>query len=178
MRRAAPATPTRMLGTTLAVMSDPFAKQPQDNPDQALIIAMTPITIAFVIGLFVIGAVMVLFVVTEPAVRGVGLLVGVVLGLVSWFAPRRIIRGALDRARDRGVEPSAVPDAVRSAVFAGIAAAEVPALVAVVLVVESGHDVGALLVSLPVAIVSLIFNVSGPDALRQHLARLREPSAR
>jgi len=158
-------------------MSDPFAKQPSDNPDQALIIAMTPITIAFVIGLVMIGAVMVLFIVAEPTVRGVGILIGVILGLVSWFAPGRIIRGALDRARDRGVEPSAVPDVVRTAVFTGIAAAEVPALVAVVLVVESGHDVGALLISLPVAIVSLMVNVSGPDALRRHLARLREPSA-
>jgi len=172
-----PATPTRILGATLLGMSDPFAKRPSENPDQALILAMTPITIAFCIGLVVIGAVMVLFIVPEPTVRGVGILVGVVLALVSWFAPGRIIGGMLDRARDRGVEPAAVPDVVRSAVFTGIAAAEVPALVAVVLVVEGGHDVGALLISLPVAIVSLMFNVSGPDALRRHLARLREPSA-
>jgi hypothetical protein len=161
--------------------------QPAGAPvsDEQLVQALTRITAMFCGGLVIVLLAGVLFIVEDPTVRITGLALGVLLGLASWFVPVVVIRSVLAKAASAAAQPDGVAQAqtesdgaagvVRAAAMVGLACAETPAMLALVFAVVDGHDVGALVIAVPVAIASLIFNVSGPAAVRRHLARLRSP---
>jgi hypothetical protein len=93
---------------------------------------------------------------------------------VSLIVPVLVIRWTLTSAARRGVAPGTEAGIVRTAAFMGLVFAETPALLGLVIAVSNdGHDVGALVLSVPCAIVSLFVNVSGPGATRRHLQRLQ-----
>lgn len=145
--------------------------------DATFVRVLSRITIAFCGALVVVGLLGLFVLVPDPVVTLTGLALGLVGGLVSLIVPPLLIRSGLARAR-RPLEPGDEYMVVRTAVFLGIAFAELPPLVALALVVTDGnHDVGALVLTVPFAIVSLVMNVSGPAALRRHLARVRGASA-
>jgi hypothetical protein len=165
------------------VTQPPDAPQTGSTPaapitDESFVRIFARMTGAFCTALAIVGVLGVTVILEQPTVRTTGLAVGVVLGLVSWFGARLIIRTILARATARGVAPAGATAAASTAIFAGIAVAEAPALFGLVypFIVEV-DDVGALVIAVPVAIVSLIVNVSGPSAVRGHLARLRSPIA-
>ncbi len=152
------------------------APQPQAPADDEMVRTLGWITVGFVGGLVIVAALTASLIVPDPTVRLRGVLVGCVLALLAWFLPVAAIRRMLASARhgDVPVAATSAAVAVRTAVFVGVANGEAPALVAVVLAVLDGHDIGALLVAAPVAVVSLVLNVSGPGAVRRHLERLRD----
>lgn len=150
------------------------APQQQAPADDEMVRTLGWITVGFVGGLVIVAALTPSLIVPDPTVRLRGVLVGCVLALLAWFLPVAAIRRMLGSARRADLTDAWGRGAVRTAVFVGVATGEAPALVAVVLAVADGHDVGALLVAAPVAIVSLVLNVSGPAAVRRHLERLRD----
>lgn len=141
--------------------------------DEQIIRTFTFITIAFCGALVLIAALGVVVVVAHGSVRSRGVLIGVVLGLVSWFGSRWITSSALSRAARSGLTDRGVAGPLGVAVFRGVAFAEAPALVGFLLAVVDGVDVGPLVIAVPVAIVAIVVNASGPAAVRRHLAQLR-----
>ncbi|MEZ0447222.1 hypothetical protein [Cellulomonas sp. ICMP 17802] len=141
--------------------------------DDAFVRSFAPITTAFSGALVVTGLLGALVLVPEPTVTPVGLLVGAVLGLVAWFAPTLVIRSRLTSAVRRGEPPERAHATVRAVVMIGIALAEAPALLGFALAVTGGHDIGSFALSIPLAVASLVLNVSGQGAVRRHLDRLR-----
>ena len=134
------------------------------------------ITMSFVFALVLILLLGVLFLVPGRPIGTTGLAVGTVLALLSWFGSRGVTAWAAARAanarRDAGVAASTATASVRTVAFIGIVACEVPGLAGLVLGTAM-HDVGPFLVSIPVAVLALFVNASGPVALRRHLDRVR-----
>ncbi|HEX5331919.1 MAG TPA: hypothetical protein VFW79_04680 [Cellulomonas sp.] len=149
------------------------ASPPPPVSDEQIIRTFTFITIAFCSALVLISALCVFVVVPHGSVRSRGVLIGVALGLVSWFGSRWITSSALDRAARPGLTDKGVAAPLGVAVFRGIAVAEAPALVGFLLAVADGVDVGPLVIAVPVGIVAIVLNASGPAAIRRHLAQLR-----
>lgn len=157
---------------------EPPAARANLDDETALVRPLSLIAYAFCGALVAVGLLGVFVLVPDPVVTAGGLALGLVLGLVSLVVPPLVIRGALQRAAGRTADPAADHGVVRTAVFTGLAVAEVPALVAFAIVASGGnHDVGALVLAVPFAVVSLLVNVAGPGALRRHLQRLRGGAA-
>ncbi|MDM7855509.1 hypothetical protein [Cellulomonas alba] len=148
---------------------------PADLDDEAALVRpLSRIAYAFCAALVAIGLLGAFVLVPDPVVTLGGLALGLGLGLVSLVVPPLLIRGGLRRGTGRTADPASEHAVVRTAVFIGLAFAELPALVALSLVASDGnHDVGALLISVPFAIVSLLVNVAGAGAVRRHLRRIR-----
>lgn len=99
------------------------------------------------------------------------MIVGVALGLVSWFGSRWITNSAHPRVSRTGTkDPAGI---VGGVVLRGIATAEFPALLGLVLAVADRGDVGPLVIAVPLAIVAMVVSASGRSAVRRHLERLR-----
>lgn len=139
--------------------------------DEQIIRMFTLITVAYCGALVMILALGVFVLVPGGPVRTRGVIIGVALGLVSWFASRWITDSAHPRATRTGTRDPA--GTVRAVAFRGIAVAQFPALLGLVFAVDGHADVGALVIAVPVAIVAIVVNASGPGAIRRHLARLR-----
>jgi hypothetical protein len=143
--------------------------------DDEVVRIMKTITVGFAATLVAVALLGVLFIVPDPVIGMSGLAVGVVLGIAAWFLPAVATRRMAASAwRPAGVAGRDVPAVARTIAFVGIALAEMPALLGLVVAVAQGHDVGAFVVSTPVAVVSLFVNASGPAAMRRHLERLRD----
>jgi F0F1-type ATP synthase membrane subunit c/vacuolar-type H+-ATPase subunit K len=147
--------------------------------DELLVRTLTQMTYGFCGALLMVGLLGAFVLVPEPTVTPIGLLIGAVLALVSWFAPTVAIRRQLGIAARRGVAPGQARSAVQTAVLIGAALAEAPALLGLALafVLAGGHDVAPFALSVPVAVASLWLNVSGPAAVRRHLGRARSTIA-
>jgi hypothetical protein len=139
--------------------------------DEQVIRTFTFITVFFCVPLVLFLALGVFVLVPNGSVHARGLIIGVALGLVSWFASRWATSYALSRAARTGATYPA--GAVGTAVFTGIGCAEFPALVGLVLAVADRADVGPFVIAIPVAIVAVVVNASGPGAVRRHLDQLR-----
>jgi hypothetical protein len=148
---------------------------PADLDDETAIVRpLSRIAYAFCGALVAVGLLGVFVLVPDPVVTPAGLALGLGLGLVSLVVPPLVIRGALRRPTGRTADPASDHAVVRTAVFTGLAVAEVPALLAFALVASGdNHDIGALLLAVPFAVVSLLLNVAGPGALRRHLRGVR-----
>lgn len=135
--------------------------------DEQIIRTFTFITIGFCGGLVMVLGLDVLVLVPDSVVRAPGLLLGAVLGLVSWFGSQR----ATSRAPSRSVRSPSLRSGspAGTLAFRGIVVAEVPALIALIVAIADGADVGSVVVAIPVAIVAIIVNASGPGAMRRHL---------
>ena len=142
-------------------------------PDEQLIRTFAWITVAFCGVLVLISAVGVFGLVPDGVVRGRGVVIGLALGLVSWFASRWVVRHALSAGAGRGRGTTSDAAVLGAAVFRAIAAAEAPALAGFAFAVVDGSDLGPVVIAIPLAIVAIIVNASGPRAVRGHLARLR-----
>ena len=115
-----------------------------------------------------------------------GVLIGLGLGLWSWFGSRWITSfglsrfGRTDPTKMAGPTQTAgateLAGAVGVVAFMGIGVAEVPGLLGFVLARGDGADVGPMVVAIPIAIVAIVVNASGPGAMRRHLERLRTVS--
>jgi hypothetical protein len=142
--------------------------------DDELVRIMKTITIGFAATLVAVALLGVLYIVPAPVIGVTGLAVGVVMAIAAWVLPAVTTRWMAASAwRPAGVAGRDVLAVTRTIAFVGIALAEMPALIGLVLAVAGGHDVGAFVVSTPVAVVSLFVNASGPAAMRRHLERLR-----
>ncbi|WP_456845812.1 hypothetical protein [Cellulomonas sp. P5_C6] len=153
---------------------------PQTPPpvsDDELVRSLTPITFAYCGALLLVGLLGALVLVPDPTVTPTGLLIGAGLGLAAWFVPALMIPNRLRFAARQGLAPEQVPGVVRTVVWIGISFATLPAMLGLVVAVSSGHDVGALVFSVPLAMASLVLNVSGPRAVRRHLERARSTVA-
>ncbi|MBO3101906.1 hypothetical protein [Cellulomonas fengjieae] len=147
---------------------------PQTVDDDQLVRSLTPLTYGFCGALLMVGLLGVFVIVPEPTVTPTGLALGAALGLAAWFIPTVVIRRVLAGGARQGVAPGSVAGVVRSAVFLGAAVAEGPALLGFFLAfVLPGGDVAPFALSIPLAVASLWFNVSGPAAARRHLGRAR-----
>lgn len=133
---------------------------------------MTRITAGFASGLVVVGLVAALLATPPIVVATRGLAVGAALAVASWFLPALVTAPMVRSAASRGA-PSGSQVMARTIAFVGIGVAQTPALLALVLTV-GGHDVGAVLLAVPVAIASLFVNASGPGATRRRLETLRD----
>jgi F0F1-type ATP synthase membrane subunit c/vacuolar-type H+-ATPase subunit K len=158
------------------VTTPPTPTPPVPDDDQ-LVRSLAPITFAFSSALVLVGLLGVFVLVPDPTVTPGGLVIGGVLALISWFVPTAVIRNRLANAARQPVAPELVPALVRAIVMIGLSLAEAPALLGLVFAVSSGTDVGPLVLSVPLAIASLVVNVSGPGAVRRHLERLRSTLA-
>lgn len=139
--------------------------------DEQMIRTFTFITIGFCGGLVIVLGLSVLVVVPGSTVRVPGLLLGAVLGLVSWFGSLWVTRRApAGPGRTRSARAGGPATTLA---FRGIAVAETPALVGLVVAIADGADVGALVVAVPIAIVAIVVNASGPGAMRRHLDLVR-----
>ena len=139
--------------------------------DEQIIRMLTRITFAFCGALMVILALGVFVLVPDGSVRTRGMIIGVALGLVSWFGSRWITGFQLSRiARTGTTEPAG---AIGTVAFTGVAIAEFPALLGLVFAISDGVDIGPLVVAVPIAIAAIVLNASGPGAVRRHLDRLR-----
>jgi hypothetical protein len=115
-----------------------------------------------------------------------GVLIGLGLGLCSWFGSRWITSFGLSRSARTGRGEAAGLRATAGATelagtagtiaFMGICVAQVPGLLGFVLARGDGADVGPMVVAIPIAIVAIVVNASGPGAMRRHLERLRTVS--
>lgn len=150
-------------------MTAPTPSAPPVSDDQ-LIRLGTYLSVAFAVPLLMVLALGMFVLVPDAAVHSRGLVIGAALGLVSWFGSRWITSHTLPRSAVSG--PGGVHGAARIVAFRGIAVADLPALLALVLVLAIG-DVGPLVVAVPIAIVAIVVNASGPGAIRRHLDRLR-----
>ena len=151
-------------------MSDLPPAMPPASDDQ-MIRTFTFITVGFCGGLVIVLGLGVFFLVPGSTVRSPGLLLGAVLGLVSWFGSRwvtsRAPSGSVRTPSGRAGGPAS------TLAFLGIAVAEIPALVGLVVAIADGTDVGAIVVAVPIAIVAIVVNASGPGAMRRHLGLVR-----
>jgi hypothetical protein len=151
-------------------MTEPEPTTPPVS-DEQVIHSFTRTTLSFCGALVVVLVLGLFFAVPDSSVRTRGMIIGVALGLVSWFGSRWITGRTLSRVARTGTkEPTG---AIGVVVFLGIAVAEFPALLGLVFEFVSRGDVGAVVVAVPVAIVSIVVNASGPGAVRRHLDRLR-----
>ena len=139
--------------------------------DQQLISKLTRITFAVCGALAVILFLGTSFLFSDGSVRTRGMIIGVALGLVSWFGSRWITSYSLSRAARTGAAD--VTGVVLTVAFSGIAIGETPAMLGLVLAYGTGGDVGSFVIPIPIAIVAIIVNASGPAAVRRHLDRLR-----
>jgi len=139
--------------------------------DEQVIAKFTRITFAFCgsLGLILILGVTVLS--PHSSIGMPGVLVGVALGLGSWFGSRWITSFGISRIAGTG--PTDLAGAVGTAAFMGIGMADAPALIGLVLATGDGADVGPIVIGIPIAILAVIVNASGPGAVRRHLHRLR-----
>ncbi len=153
-------------------MTPPERPWPAPSDDQVVRMFLF-ITIGYA-GALVLILALVPFLFPDGSISVRGLAVGVVLALVSWFGSMWAINWALASAARSG-RPDAVAaaGAVRTATLVGIATAEMPPLLALVYAYLDVSEVGALVVAVPVAIVALVVNVSGPGAVRRHLEQIR-----
>jgi F0F1-type ATP synthase membrane subunit c/vacuolar-type H+-ATPase subunit K len=141
--------------------------------DEQFIKTFTRIGFTFCGGLVLVLALGVFFIVPNGSIHTRGMMIGVALGLVSWFASRWITNYAVSKAANTDPKNQTGAGAISPAVFMGIAFAESPALVGLAVATIDASDVGPLVISVPVAIAAIVFNASGPAALRRHLDRLR-----
>ncbi|HEY8718251.1 hypothetical protein [Pengzhenrongella sp.] len=141
--------------------------------DEEFIKTFTRIGFTFCGGLVLVLALGVFFIAPNGSIHTRGVMIGVALGLVSWFASRWITSNAVSKAANTDPKNQAGAGAIGPAVFMGIAFADTPALVGLALASTDASDIGPLVIAVPVAIAAIIFNVSGPAALRRHLDRLR-----
>ena len=148
--------------------------------DDRLIRSFAPITNAFCYALVMVGLLGAFVIFPDPTTTTTGLLIGAALGLASWFLPTIVIRRRLAGAARRQVPPQLQPALVRTVVMIGLALAEFPALLGFAITASSSastSDIGPFVLSIPLAVASLILNVSGKGAIRRHLDRLRSPFA-
>ena len=141
--------------------------------DEQVISTLTRATIAFCLALVAVLVLGVLFLVPNRSVTITGLAIGVALGLWSWFGSWAVTANAMTRAGRSGSPVQDAAGRVLAVAYMGLAFAEVPALVGLVLARPADSDLGPLVVSVPIAIVAIIANASGPGVVRRRLARLR-----
>ena len=150
--------------------------QPPPPPpsEDHVVAALTRATVMFSGALVVVLLVTVFFLFPQWQLGARGVILGAVLGLLSWVMPSWMISNQLKGAARRGPDPARVPAIVATAAYVGISFAELPALLALVSIfLLGGTDIAAVVVAVPVAVASLWLVVSGPAAVRRHLARLR-----
>lgn len=161
------------LGTSAGyahLMIAPASSRPAVS-DEQVFRTFTFITVFFCVPLVLFLALGVFVLVPNGSVHARGMIIGVALALVSWFASRWITSNALSRAARTGIKDPA--GAVGAVVFRGVACAEIPALVGLLLAVADRADVGPFVIAIPVAIVAVVVNASGPGAVLRHLDQLR-----
>lgn len=139
--------------------------------DEQLISTFTRLTFAFCGALAIILVLGVTVLIPNGSVGTRGMMIGVALGLGSWFGSRWITSYRLSRIARTG--PTEMAGAVGTAAFMGVAVAESPALIGLVIAFGDSADVGPFVIAIPIAIVAIIVNASGPGAVRRHLGRLR-----
>jgi len=141
--------------------------------DEQIIRTFRLLTISFCAGPAVILAMVPLALVPDPTVQVRGLVIGVALGAVAWFGSRWGTSAMAARAVRRGV--AGVTSTISSVALTGVAVAEGAWFLGLGLVfaLHSNHDIGSCVVSVPVAIVAIVMNGSGPGAIRRHLEQLR-----
>lgn len=141
--------------------------------DEQIVRAYAVITITFCAVLMVVGALGAFVLVPDSSVSVRGAAFGVALGMVSWFGSRWVTSSALSRATRPGAPEMSDPTAAGRVPLIGLVVAEFPALFGLPLAFVDGSEVGPLVVAVPIAIAAIVVNVSGPGAVRRHLARLR-----
>jgi len=166
-------------------MTVPPSSLPPTTDDE-LVTRYARITVGFC-GALVLVLVLGLTVLSSHASVGTqGVLIGVGLGLWSWFGSRWITSFGLSRfgrtdpptmaGSAETVGAAVLAGAVGTVAFMGIGVAEVPGLIGFVLAQGDGADVGPMVIAIPIAIVAVVVNASGPGAVRRHLDRLRTGS--
>ena len=154
--------------------------------DEELVRGLRSITFRFCAAQAVLLLLGLVVLVPDGSLTGGGVLMGGALGAVSWFGSRWASRWALARARrdasgdaalsaDAALRGTTSQDAaarVQTAAFIGVAFAEALGLLGLVVAMLTGER-AAMVLAIPVAIIAIIVNGTGPIAVRRHLDTLR-----
>lgn len=159
-----------------------------DQSDDQRVRIFTPITLSFVGGMVLVLVLGVVFLVPHAPLTGAGAGVGVALALASWFGSRAATAWAASTAARRvasGPPPGlaarplvkggpqyGAAGAAGTIAFIGIGVGEGFGLVGLPIGLAM-HDLGPFVIALPVAMVAVVLNASGPAAMRRHLQRVR-----
>lgn len=164
-------------------MNAPQPSAPEVSDDQ-LVRQFSRITVGFAAPLVLVLVLGVTVLIPGGSVRTVGAAIGAGLALWSWIASRwmtghmaataaRTRSSLLQTGRPEDAQSAGAAGAVRVIAFVGIGMAGAPALIGLPLAQSLGGDIGPFVVAIPVAVVALIVNASGPPAIRRHLAVVR-----